>query len=132
MSELAEEPATLSLWDQIIKSIESKAKHTIGLSDAIADVKVTDIFFDWRGEVDENAVSFWSQLIASRGIKSSIETEFQGQLKRGGTPPNKVQQIPLRKDIELSEGFKENIRNKIRQTQSLWTVHRPTVLGRIK
>ena len=69
------------------------------------------------------SMTFWSQLIGHRGIKTSIETEFQGELKRWGAV-YKVSQIPLRKDLNLSEGFKEFIKKKIRQTPSLWKVER--------
>jgi hypothetical protein len=120
---MEDEPATLSIWDQIVQSIESKVKYTRGLTCAISDVKVTDIFYTKSGKVDEDAITFWSQLIAHRGIKTSIETEFQGELKRWGAV-YKVSQIPLRKDLNLSEGFKEFIKKKIRQTPSLWKIER--------
>ena len=120
---MEDEPATLSIWDQIVQSIESKVKYTRGLTCAISDVKVTDIFYTKSGKVDEDAIMFWSQLIAHRGIKTCIETEFQGELKRWGAV-HKVSQIPLRKDLNLSGGFKEFIKKKIRQTPSLWKIER--------
>ena len=80
----------------MIKSIDGKVKYARGLNYSVSDVKVTDIFLTKSGKVDEDAVSFWSQLIANRGIKLSVETEFQGQLKRSGR--DRVQQIPLRKE----------------------------------
>lgn len=64
MSEMEDMPSTVAIWDQIVKAIESKAKYTTSLTCPISDVKVTDIFYDWSGNVDSVAVSFWSQLLA--------------------------------------------------------------------
>ena len=122
MSEMEDEPETLSLWDEIVQGIENKVKYSRDVNYAISDVKVTDIFYTKRGKVDEDAVTFWSQLIANRGIKDSIETEFGGQLKRGGS--SRVQQIPLRKDLTISAEWKEVIKRKIRQIPSLWQIKR--------
>ena len=71
----------------------------------MSDVNVTDIFIKHDGEIDEDAVSFWSQLIAAKGMKNHMETILSCTFKRGVGRDGFVHRIPLSRNTEISEDF---------------------------
>ena len=110
------EPETLSLWYDMIKAIKSHIKYSHSVKKIVSDIKVTDIFCD----LDDDAVVFWSQLLADRILKNGMETLLGCTLKRGGGKV-KVQQISLSRGTEISQDFIDFVARRIRTTERLWT-----------
>ena len=110
------EPETLPLWHKMIEALKSHIKYGYSVKKTVVDINVTDIFCD----LDAEAVHFWSQLLADRSLKTNMETLLGCTFKRGGSKV-KVQQIPLSRDTEISQGFIDFVANRIRSTERLWT-----------
>lgn len=110
------EPETLPLWHKMIEALKSHIKYSYSVKKTVVDINVTDIFCD----LDAEAVHFWSQLLADRSLKTNMETLLGCTFKKGGGKV-KVQQIPLSRDTEISQGFIDFVANRIRSTERLWT-----------
>ena len=74
------EPETLPLWHKMIAALRSHIKYNKSVKKTVVDINVTDIFCD----LDEEAVHFWSQLLADRSLKSNMETLLGCTFKKGG------------------------------------------------
>jgi hypothetical protein len=110
------EPETLSLWHKMTEALKSHIKYSSSVKKTVSDIKVNDIFC----ELHEDAVEFWSQLLKEKDLKTNMETLLGCTFKRGGGKV-KVQQIPLSRDTEISQGFIDFVANRIRSTERLWT-----------
>jgi hypothetical protein len=110
------EPETLSLWYDMMRALKSHIKYSHSVKKTVSDIKVTDIFCN----LDQAAVQFWGQLLADRSLKSNMETLLGCTFKKGGGKV-RVQQIPLSRDTEITQGFIDFVANRIRSTERLWT-----------
>jgi len=120
------EPVTLSVWADMSEELKSCIKYSRCVEEGVSDVNVTDIFLKHDGEIDEDAVAFWSQLVAVKGMKNQMETMLSCTFKRGGGRGGFVHRIPLCRSTEISEGFITFVANKIRNTPSLWNIDEVT------
>ena len=110
------DPETLPLWYDMIGALKSHIKYSHSVKETESHINVTDIFC----HIDEKAVQFWGQLLADRSLKSNMETLLGCSFKKGGSKV-KVQQIPLSRKTEISQGFIDLVANRIRSTERLWT-----------
>jgi hypothetical protein len=117
-----DEPETLSLWSEMIAALKSYIKYGPSLKEIVSDINVTDIFIKRNGERDEDAITFWGQIITIKGVKNEVETLLSHTLKRRKERGIMVQQIPLSRSSEISKEFIEYVIEKIRNTPSLWKV----------
>ena len=108
------EPETLSLWYDMIRALKSHIKYSHSVKKTLSDIKVTDIFC----ELHQDAVEFWGQLLKDSCLKRNMETVFGRAFTRGGGKV-KVQQIPLSRDTEITQGFIDFVANRIRSTERL-------------
>ena len=65
-----DEPEALSLWSEMIAALKSYIKYGSSLKEIVSDINVTDIFIKRNGERDEDAITFWSQIITVKGVKN--------------------------------------------------------------
>ena len=110
------EPETLSLWHKMIEALKSHIKYSHSVKKTVSDIKVTDIFC----ELGEDAGEFWGQLLKEKNLKTNMETLLGCTFKKGGGKV-RVQQIPLSRDTEITQGFIDFVANRIRSTERLWT-----------
>jgi len=100
----------------MIGALKSHIKYSHSVKETESHINVTDIFC----HIDEKAVQFWGQLLADRSLKSNMETLLGCSFKKGGSKV-KVQQIPLSRKTEISQGFIDLVANRIRSNERLWT-----------
>jgi hypothetical protein len=100
----------------MIEALKSHIKYSYSVKKTVSDIKVTDIFC----ELHEDAVGFWGQLLKKKDVKTNMESLLGCTFKKGGGKM-KVQQIPLSRDTEISQGFIDFVANRIRSTERLWT-----------
>ena len=108
------EPETLSLWSKMVDALKSHISYGHCVKQIVSDINVTDIFIDREGDRDEDAIIFWSQLIAIKGVKNEVETMLSHSLKRGKDRGTMVQQIPLSRNTEITKEFIAYVITKIR------------------
>jgi len=127
------EPETLKLWHRMASSLQSCIKYRHSLKQTVADINVTEIFIKRNGETDEDAVTFWSQLMAVRGLKAAMEAVFQSSFKKGWSKDHckMVQQISLSKKSQVTAECIEFVNQSIRKNQSIWNL-RPASLAKAK
>jgi isocitrate dehydrogenase len=116
------EPDTLSLWSTMVAALKNHISYGPGVKQLVSDINVTDIFIKRDGARDEDAITFWSQIITIKGVKNEVETLLSHTLKRRKEKGIMVQQIPLSRSSEISKEFIEYVIEKIRNTPSLWNV----------
>jgi hypothetical protein len=116
------EPDTLSLWSTMVAALKSHISYGPGVKQLVSDINVTDIFIKRDGARDEDAITFWGQLISVQGVKMTVETMLSHSLKRGKDRGKVVQRIPLSRNTEITEEFIAFVTTKIRNTPSLWSV----------
>ena len=116
------EPETLSLWSKMVATLKSHIIYGPCVKQIVSDINVTDIFINREGGRDEDAITFWSQLIATNGVKTEVETMLSHSLKRGKDRGIMVQRIPLSRNTEIAKEFIAYVTTKIRNTPSLWNV----------
>ena len=68
------EPETLSLWSKMVAALKSHISYGPCVKQIFSDINVTDIFINREGGRDEDAITFWSQLIATNEVKTEVET----------------------------------------------------------
>lgn len=115
-------PETLLLWSKMVAALKSHISYGSSVKQQVSDINVTDIFIKHDGERDEDAMTFWSQLIAVKGVKIEVETMLSHSLKRGKDRGKVVQRIPLSRNTEITKEFIAFVTTKIRNTPSLWNV----------
>ena len=91
------------------KYIESFINYSREVSEVLKYVKITTIFVKLNGEEDDDAINFWSQLLAHKHLKACMETELGHAFQRGGK--KKVHQIPVSKHTRMCEDFKAYVGN---------------------
>jgi hypothetical protein len=116
------EPETLSLWSKMVAALKSHISYGPCVKQVVSDINVTEIFIKRDGDRDEDAITFWSQLIATPGVKNEVETMLSHSLKRGKDRGVMVQRIPLSRNTKITKEFIAYVTSKIRNTQSLWNV----------
>ena len=97
------EPDTLSLWSTMVAALKSHISYGPGVKQLVSDINVTDIFIKRDGARDEDAITFWGQLISVQGVKMTVETMLSHSLKRGKDRGKVVQRIPLSRNTEITE-----------------------------
>ena len=118
------EPETLKVWHRMVSSLQSYIKYRHSLKETAADIYVTEIFMKRHGQRDEDAVMFWSQLMAVKSLKAHMEAVFQSSFKRGFSKDEGkvVQQIALSKKSQVTSECIEYVSQNIRRNKSLWTL----------
>ena len=77
------EPMTLSVWADMSEELKSCIKYSRCVEEGVSDVNITDIFIKHDGEIDDDAVAFWSQLIAVKGMKTTWKLCYRAHLREG-------------------------------------------------
>ena len=120
------EPETLKLWHRMASSLQSCIKYRHSLKQTVSDINVTEIFIKHNGQTDEDAIVFWTQLMAVTGLKEHMEAIFQSSFKKGWSKDQRkmVQQIALSKYSQVTSEFIEYVSQSIRRNESLWSLRR--------
>jgi hypothetical protein len=107
-------------------SLQSCIKYRHSLKQTVSDINVTEIFIKHNGQTDEDAIVFWTQLMAVTGLKEHMEAIFQSSFKKGWSKDQRkmVQQIALSKYSQVTSEFIEYVSQSIRRNESLWSLRR--------